>query len=183
LQDVVREFEAQVEKAMDCGIRIDKLDSHMHIHLLPGIFQVVLAVARRYRIRWIRLPKAYALEASDLGAVAVSGKQLVLTALSHFHKWRVARSGILSPDRFAGLAESGRLTEESLVRIVQRLRPGVTEVMVHPGYLESLSDAWPQSRRYQRQEELTALTSARVKDLINLLGIKLINYCEADQHL
>ena len=45
MKDVERGFAAQIEKAMDHGVRIDKLDSHMHVHLLPGIFQVAQAVA------------------------------------------------------------------------------------------------------------------------------------------
>src|SRR5919106_4628953 len=57
MQEVQREFAAQIEKALDHGLRIDKLDSHMHLHLLPGIFQAVLAVAGRYRIRAISLPR------------------------------------------------------------------------------------------------------------------------------
>ena len=47
MKDVEREFAAQIEKAMDQGVRVDKLDSHIHVHLLPGIFQVVQAVALR----------------------------------------------------------------------------------------------------------------------------------------
>src|SRR5919106_482074 len=32
------------------------LGSHMHIHLLPGVFPTVLALTRRYHIPAIRLP-------------------------------------------------------------------------------------------------------------------------------
>jgi hopanoid biosynthesis associated protein HpnK len=182
LAEIQREFEAQVEKALDYGVRIDKLDSHMHIHLLPGILQVVLAVARRYRIRWIRLTAARPFQGSNLGALVGMWKQLVLAALSLLQARTVAGAGLLYPDRFAGLAESGRLTEKNLLRILQGLVPGVNEVMVHPGYPETIPESWPQSRHYERERELTALLSPRIKDLIKTLGIKLINYREVDHH-
>ena len=176
LSDVEREFAAQMEKALDAGVQLHKLDSHMHIHLMPRIFRVVLAVARRYGIRWIRLPKIASLEVGHLDMLTAPWKLLALSALSYVHERAVARAGVFCPDHFAGLAESGRLTEKNLVRILQHLGPGVTEIMVHPGYPEHLSDAWPQSHRYKRHGELTALTSPRVKNLINTVGIKLMSY-------
>jgi len=57
LQEVQRELEAQVEKALKGKLRVDKLDSHMHVHLLPGIFHLVLRLAKQYRIKAIRIPR------------------------------------------------------------------------------------------------------------------------------
>jgi hypothetical protein len=123
------------------------------------------------------------LGAGSRSTLATYWKSLALASLSYVHARTVATSGVVHPDHFAGLAQSGKLTEESLVQILQGLGPGVTEVMAHPGYPESLSDTWPQSRRYERQGDLAALTSPRVKRLINDLGIKLLSYGEADHRV
>jgi predicted glycoside hydrolase/deacetylase ChbG (UPF0249 family) len=51
IKDVEQELAAQIDKAMDHKVRIDKLDTHMHVHLVPSIFQVVQALARLDGIR------------------------------------------------------------------------------------------------------------------------------------
>jgi chitin disaccharide deacetylase len=176
MHDVEREFDAQIEKAMDHRVRIDKLDSHMHIHLLPGVFPTVLALARRHHIPAIRLPTEGVL---SLGSPTTFGgwcRRAVLTTFSAFRSHRLVKAGRLHSKRCIGIAESGQLTEEALLRMLQRLRPGLTEIMVHPGYRDSVLDNWPQSRRYKREQELTALTSPRVKAFVERQRIKLISY-------
>jgi chitin disaccharide deacetylase len=176
--EVLRELEAQIERAQHGGIQIDKLDSHMHVHLLPGVFETVLALADQYQIAAIRLPTERALGLDSLTTFGGYCRRAVLTSISAFRKPRLVKAGRLYPTRCAGIAESGRLTEEDLLRILQGLRPGSTEIMVHPGYKDNTLDNWPQSRRYKREQELTALTSPRVKALVQNHRIKLVTYPE-----
>jgi chitin disaccharide deacetylase len=176
MREVQREFVAQIEKARDLGIRVDKLDSHMHVHLLPGIFSTVLALAKRYHIAAIRLPTEGVFSLGNPATLGGWCRRAVLTTLSVFRSHKVVQAGRLYPKRCVGIAESGHLTEGDLVRLLQRLRPGLTEIMVHPGYGDSVLDNWPQSRRYQREQEVMALTSPTVKALVASYGIKLISY-------
>jgi hopanoid biosynthesis associated protein HpnK len=176
MQEVQQEFAAQIEKALDHRIRVDKLDSHMHLHLLPGIFQAVLAVARRYGIGAVRLPRENVVGRVNKQRVMGIWRRASLASLSLFRTHQMAKAGFFHPARYAGIGESGRLTEEDLLRIFRALRPGVTEIMVHPGYHDSVLDAWPQSRRYKREQELLALTSPRVKELVERQKIELVGY-------
>jgi chitin disaccharide deacetylase len=176
MREVQREFVAQIEKTLDHGIRVDKLDSHMHIHLLPSVFPTVLALARRHHIPAVRLPTE---GASSLASPTTFGgwcRRAVLTAFSACRRHRLVKAGRLYSNRCIGIAESGQLTEGALLRMLQRLRPGLTEIMVHPGYCDSVLDNWPQSRRYKREQELAALTSPRVKAVVQQHRIKLVNY-------
>jgi predicted glycoside hydrolase/deacetylase ChbG (UPF0249 family) len=68
------------------------------------------------------------------------------------------------------------MTEGALLRALSSLRPGITEIMVHPGYRDSELERWPLSRRYRRENELIALTSCRVKELVKQLQIELVGY-------
>jgi chitin disaccharide deacetylase len=178
IEEVQREFEAQIERARQCTIQIDKLDGHMHVHLLPGVFETVLALADHYQIPAIRLPTEGALGLDNLTAFRGYCRRAVLTSISALRKPRLAKAGRLYATRCAGIAESGRLTEEGLLRILQGLRPGPTEIMAHPGYSDSTLDNWPQSRRYKREQELAALTSPRVKALVRKHRIELVTYPE-----
>jgi predicted glycoside hydrolase/deacetylase ChbG (UPF0249 family) len=56
------------------------------------------------------------------------------------------------------------------------LRPGVTEIMVHPGYHDNQMEGWPLSRRYRREKELIALTSTQIKELVKRRQIELVSY-------
>jgi hopanoid biosynthesis associated protein HpnK len=173
--EVKKELEAQVAKVADQGIRIDKLDSHMHLHLLPGIFQTVVAVGKKHQIKGIRLAREE-LRWRGFGCLPGSAKQVVLCSLALLQARSLRSAELFCPDYLCGLAESGQMTEEALVRTLSLLRPGVTEIMVHPGYHDGQMEGWPLSRRYQREKELVALTSSRVKDLVKRLQIELVSY-------
>jgi chitin disaccharide deacetylase len=175
LGEVKKELEAQVAKVADQGIRIDKLDSHMHLHLLPGIFQTVVEVGRKHRIKGIRLPREE-FHWPGLGCLAGSAKQVVLRCLASLHVRRVRSAELFCPDYLCGVAESGQMTERALLRTLSSLKPGVTEVMVHPGYPDGALERWPLSRRYRREKELIALTSFQVKELVKRLQIELVSY-------
>jgi chitin disaccharide deacetylase len=175
LEEVKKELEAQVAKVVDHGIRIDKLDSHMHLHLLPGIFQAVVEIGRRHQIRGIRLPREN-LRWRGLGRMAGSAKQIVLCCLALLQARHVRSAELFCPDYLRGITESGQMTERALLRTLSSLRPGVTEIMVHPGYQASEPEGWPLSHRYKREREVIALTSSRVKDLVKRLQIKLVSY-------
>jgi hopanoid biosynthesis associated protein HpnK len=177
LGEVRRELDAQVAKVADQGIRIDKLDSHMHLHLLPGIMQTVVEVGRKHQIKGIRLPREE-FRWRGLGRLAGSAKQAVLCCLFLMHARRVRSAELFCPDYLCGVAESGQMTEGALLRTLSLLKPGVTEIMVHPGYhdYDGETERWPLSRRYRREKELIALTSFQVKELVKRLQIELVSY-------
>ena len=175
LGEVQQEVEAQVAKVADQGVRIDKLDSHMHLHLLPGIFQTVVEVGRKHQIKGIRLPREE-FRWRGLGCTAGSAKQIVLRCLSFLQARCVRSAGLFCPDSLCGIAESGQMTERALLRTLSSLKPGVTEVMVHPGYRDAGMERWPLSHRYRREKELAALTSWQVKELVKRLQIELVSY-------
>jgi chitin disaccharide deacetylase len=176
MKEVEREFAAQIEKAMDYGIKIEKLDSHMHVHLLPGIFQAVQSVASRYKIQVVRLPKERIVGWGDYPSIVGLWRRAALASLATFRERPLAAVGLVHSTGSSGTAESGHLNEDSLLRLLRGLQSGVTEVMLHPGYRDSVVDRWPMSQRYEREQELRALTSPRVKALVRKLQIKLVSF-------
>ena len=55
LADIRRELTAQVQKVADSGIHITHLDSHQHLHIMPGIMNITLDIARTFGIKAIRI--------------------------------------------------------------------------------------------------------------------------------
>jgi len=65
------------------------------------------------------------------------------------------------------------ISVDTLVSLLQSLKPGVSEVSCHPGHFRTGSDA---VYNREREEELRTLTDGRVKTVIAQEGIQLINY-------
>jgi predicted glycoside hydrolase/deacetylase ChbG (UPF0249 family) len=69
--------------------------------------------------------------------------------------------------------------ERALYRELENLRPGVTELMVHPGFsddlLESSLDGGHEAALL-REEEVRVLTDPKLRELLELQGIRLIDY-------
>ena len=87
-------------------------------------------------------------------------------------------SDVVYVERFYGQPELGRtdlsmISVDTLVSLLQSLKPGVSEVSCHPGHFRTGSDA---VYNREREEELRTLTDGRVKTVIAQEGIQLINY-------
>lgn len=54
LQQVLLEARAQIRRALDAGVRLTHLDAERHLHLLPGLTDVVARVAREFAIPVVR---------------------------------------------------------------------------------------------------------------------------------
>ena len=145
------EFARQVEKVLRSGLRPSHLDTHKHTHLLPHVMRAVVAVAKRFGIAWVRPP---------LFAGAVR------------------RHGLRAADRFLGFRLTGRMTRQSLALELERLRPGLSELMCHPGrYDQELEDS-PTRLKRERQAELEALTAPEIRSLLRERGIELMSFRE-----
>jgi hopanoid biosynthesis associated protein HpnK len=181
-EDMAREFDAQVEKVLGRGVAVDKLDSHMHLHVLPGVLPSVLATARRHGIKAIRRPVEQLRYHRELPGLLTLATRAALSTIAVIQSRGIAKSRLRSPDHFAGLAESGALTTRGLKRFLRDLGSGVTEIMTHPGYHDPVLDRWPESRRYRREGELHALLSPEVQQALRDLRIELTTFRELSRH-
>src|SRR5579864_2106660 len=69
--EVEKEWEAQIRKVCDAGVAVTHLDGHKHVHMLPGLFEIALRLARRHGIGAIRVSH----EASSLRTALASGEK------------------------------------------------------------------------------------------------------------
>ena len=178
LAEVERELAAQIDRVRMAGIQPSHLDSHQHLHVLPGIGGLVLDLARRFSIRAIRIP---AEPVAFIGATPATVGRLVgrggLTMLANLFRQHAAAAGIRTSDHFFGMLAGGQLTEPALLAILRRLPPGDSELMTHPGFAdESLADAFRWD--YQWDAERQALTAPAVRALLVERQIRLISFRE-----
>ncbi len=185
LGEVEREWEAQIEKVRDAGIEPTHLDGHKHVHMLPGLFEIALKLAKRHEIGAIRI----AHEASSLRAALSSGekqrgavvlKQGVqargLKLLARDAREQAERAGIGAADYFCGIAQTGELTKEGVARLLKNLPDGTTELMCHPGYVDAALLKTATRLQDSRRTELEILTDTAIRNLVASQGIRLIDY-------
>ncbi len=185
LAEVETEWDAQIQKVRDAGIVPTHLDGHKHVHMLPGLFEIALKLAKRHGIGAIRV----SLEASSLRAALSSGskhhagvvmKQGVqargLKFLARDAREQAERAGISTADFFCGIAQTGELTREGVEQFVKSLPDGTTELMCHPGYADAALKKTPTRLQDSRETELKILTDTGIRNLVASLGIRLIDY-------
>jgi chitin disaccharide deacetylase len=56
------ELRAQLEKVCRAGIAPTHLDAHKHVHILPGVSEIVIRLAQQFSVRRIRCPREAAPE-------------------------------------------------------------------------------------------------------------------------
>ena len=185
LDEVEKEWDAQIQKVRDSGIRPTHLDGHKHVHMLPGLFEIALRLATKHGIEAIRV----SLEESSLRTALASGSQhrarvvikqgiqaRALKVLARDARIQAARMGIATADYFCGIAQTGELAFEGVERLLKNLPEGTTELMCHPGYADEVLQKTATRLQASRRKELEILTDTRIRNLVASQGIRLIDY-------
>ena len=185
LEEVEREWDAQIRKIRDAGIAPTHVDGHRHVQMLPRLFEIALRLAKKHGIPAIRISN----EASNLRAALSAGsgqngsvvmKQGVqargLKMLARDAREQAERAGIAAADYFCGIAQTGELTREGVLRLLEILPEGTTELMCHPGYADVELSKSATRLQASRQTELEILTDTGVRNLVASQGIRLIDY-------
>ncbi len=173
-----REMEAQIQKFLSTGLTPSHMDGHLHFHVHPTILEILLDLAGKYSIPGFRLPReplAVNLRADHRNPGMKSLYFLVYRWLCSHAEKRLRPLSMLFPDRFFGLLASGHMTESYLLRIIESLGPGITEMGLHPALaLPPELRQW--APHYEYEKELEALLSPRVRERIEARNIQLTNY-------
>jgi hopanoid biosynthesis associated protein HpnK len=184
MREVETEWEAQIAKILAAGIEPTHLDGHKHVHMLPGLFEIALRLAKRHGIGAIRVSH----EASSLRAALTTGelraavvlKQGVqargLKLLARDAREQADRAGVSTADYFCGIAQTGELTKEGVARLLRSLPEGTTELMCHPGYADEALRKTATRLQGSREKEVEILTDTEIRNLVASQGIRLIDY-------
>jgi predicted glycoside hydrolase/deacetylase ChbG (UPF0249 family) len=130
LDEVRRECRAQVERAILWGFDVSHLDSHLGtLQLRPEFFDAYLDIADEFRL-----------------PLRLSGPETERQIGFPFRSLAAER-GVVFPDHFPFLAGNGISNKAAISQALAGLRPGVTEVCLHPAMdtpeLRAMSPDWP----------------------------------------
>jgi chitin disaccharide deacetylase len=161
-----REIHAQFQKFRAARLPLDHVNGHLHLHLHPAIFRILMADAAQLGIKHFR----FTFDPLRLNLRAASG-HLAYRALhaAIFHplalraRPALARRGIRHTAAVFGLLQNARVDEAYVSRLLPLLPAGDSELYSHPSLDEF-------------RNEFDALISPRAHALVQELGIKLIRY-------
>jgi predicted glycoside hydrolase/deacetylase ChbG (UPF0249 family) len=180
LREVEQELTAQIDRIRSAGVALTHLDAHKHVHAYPPIFDIVTRLATRFRISVVRVPFERWSNASSGGPQQRTvRRQALLNAAMLPWAWRdyrnAARAGIRTP-HFIGRTHTGVLSAHSLTAMLRGLPPGVTELMVHPGYVDERLERSNTRLLDARTDEVDLLTNPNTFDLLISQRISLIRH-------
>jgi chitin disaccharide deacetylase len=185
LKEVELEWDSQIKKIKDAGISPTHLDGHKHVHMLPGLFEIALKLAKRHGIGAIRISH----EASSLRSALSAGKKRnaplvmkqgvqarALKLLARDAQALAEKAGVSTTDYFCGIAQTGELTVAGVQRLLESLLEGTTEMMCHPGFMDAQLEKSATRLQDSRATEVAILTNQAIRNLVASQGIRLIDY-------
>ena len=160
------EIRAQFERFRATGLELDHVDGHLHLHLHPAVFGLLMAEAEAFGIRRMRLtfdPFWLNLRLAR-GHLAYRALHVaIFHPLSARARPALRRRGIRHTRAVFGLLQNARVDEAYVSRLLPALPGGDSELYSHPSL-----DAF--------KHEFEALVSPRVREHVEQLDIRLIRY-------
>jgi hopanoid biosynthesis associated protein HpnK len=160
------EIHAQFEKFRATGLPLDHVNGHLHLHLHPVIFKILMDDADQLGIRHFRLTRDCLARSRRMARgqwFYRLSHAAIFGWLSRRARGPLRRRGIRHAQITFGLLQNARVDEDYILKLLPELPPGDSELYSHPSLDEF-------------KAEFDALVSPRVKELADKLGVERIRY-------
>jgi chitin disaccharide deacetylase len=160
------EIHAQFGKFNATGLKLDHVNGHLHLHLHPTIFKILMEDSEQLGIRHLRLTR------DCLSCSRKISRGHLFYKISHatIYEWlssrarkTLAEKKIRHAQITFGLLQNARVDEDYILKLLPLLPDGDSELYSHPS-LDKF------------KHEFDALVSPGVKEFVEKLGIELIRY-------
>lgn len=170
------ELRAQVERHLELVGYLNHIDGHLNFHVHPLFADILVNLAVEYKVPCIRLPRERVMTTIRLrrdNATRKLVESAIFRTLSRRTRRMMIERGLTSTDALFGLHQSGHLSEDYVVGVIDRIRDGTTELYFHPA-----ADIGGVPPSAAAQLEVEILMSPRVRDAIARNGIELTTFAE-----
>jgi len=185
LADVETELRAQIAKIHRAGILPTHFDGHKHVHVVPGVSDIVVRLAQEFSVSSVRCPLEqppglfHMLDLRRTSRSSILKQYLVgrgLSALARRFRQKLAEAGLACPTHFYGISQTGFLDARAILEVLRQLPEGTSELMCHPGYVDAELARTGTRLLSQREIEVFALRSRLITSFLAGSGIRLVNY-------
>jgi hopanoid biosynthesis associated protein HpnK len=160
------EIHAQFEKFRATGLKLDHVNGHLHLHLHPVIFKILMEDSEKLGVTHLRLTRDCLARARKISRGHFFYKishAAIFEFLSSRGRKTLAAKKIPRAQITFGLLQNARVDENYILKLLPELPGGDSELYSHPSLDEF-------------KHEFDALVSPRVKEQIEKSGIELIRY-------
>jgi hopanoid biosynthesis associated protein HpnK len=175
-KSVQRQLEAEIRAQFAAfaatGLALDHVNAQCHYHLHPTVLGLILKIGRDYGRPPMRVPAepfGPSWRATRDNARGRLANTVFLSPFLRLMKARMRANGVAHNDHVFGFNDTGRMTQDRVLRFLGNLPAGVTEI-----YFHAATRRWPGIARdlasYRLEEEFAALVSPRVRDAVRTGG-------------
>ncbi|MBR6461101.1 MAG: ChbG/HpnK family deacetylase [Verrucomicrobia bacterium] len=159
----------QFRRFRETGLPLDHVNGHLHLHLHPVVADILLEHAREWGIRGFRWSRDLFWLSWKLGRGPLFYRvshAVIFNLLSLRVKKRLERLGLKHTRRVFGLMQTSHVEEPYLLKLLDHLPEGDSEVYSHP------------STEPQYQAEYQALTAPAVIRKLKNSSVTPIRYSD-----
>lgn len=143
-QEIIDEVQAQYQKAIKAGVRINHLDTHHHLHMTHSLRKIFGDFSKKYNLP---LRKVEHTSRNPINRLKLNAD---LRGVTYFTPY------------FSSLFYDENATEEILVDLLNDYKGKDIEIMCHPGFEDDNNGEY----NIERKKELEVLTSDRIKEIV-----------------
>jgi len=166
--ELMLEITAQFNAFRRTGLPLNHADAHKHMHLHPVVGEAMLRIGHRFGLRQIRIPAEPPSVMTSLGEpIKLADRALYLW--TRLLRARARKAGMICNDHLFGLAWTGHMTTDRLLRLVPNLPDGTSELYFHPATSRdaALTRLMPD---YEHTAELETLLNPKLQAAIKALA-------------
>lgn len=181
-KEVKEELEEQFRTVLNKNLHVTHVDSHQHLHVLPGITEIVVELCQKYNIKRVRLPLENMIVSDDKNVFDLKrqiGKS-GLNICSLLAKKLFDKNDLIYPDNFFGMLSGGNLNSKNIANFLKATKNGTNEIMTHPGFNNNFLNnkfGWD----YHWENELNGFLDIENKQNLKKLKINLINFGDLNE--
>ena len=177
MEQVELEFRAQIEKVLSFA-KVDHIDSHVHVHAIPKIFELTCKLAKEYGIKQVRTQYENFYLVPEVNRhlnVKYPVNVLKVALLNYFtlkNTKLIKDYGLTTNDYLIGVGYTGMMDDKTLEFGLASIKEdGIVEALIHPcKFAES------KLQKNQHQIEFNITQNRDLKDKIQRLGFEITNY-------
>lgn len=173
---VEKEFRLQIEEVLKYS-KVDHLDSHVHVHAIPKIFELTCKLAKEYEIKQVRTQYEKFYVVPDLIKhlnIKYPPNILKVMLLNYFtlqNREIIKQYGLQTNDYIIGVGYTGLMDDKTILHGLSAIKEdAVVEALIHPCNFEN------KKSKNQHQIEFMITQNMDLKDKIQRLGFEIANY-------
>lgn len=174
-KQIEQEFRAQIEKIM-ADVEVTHIDSHVHTHAIPAIFEITCRLAKEYGIKAIRTQHEkfyYVPKLNKIANLNYPINMLKIALLNYYtkiNKNTLKKYDLLTNDYILGVGYTAMMDSDTIEYGLNSIEDNATvEALIHPC-------KYDYSIKNSHTDEFSASINHELKNKIIRMGYDITNY-------